>query len=205
MSFVFAPIAFAISYKAGPEHNIFADPMVDLVTMSMIIAILPEYWVHGLLIGVILTLSPFIALNKFNHWFFAGNTAYLIVSMSAIGWYHSVLDWLIAIGGLVAICPPTLFYSIGVGARNRRLREKVEAVSALRLVSGGVAHGVNNLLTGTAGYAAFARSGTADPNVVQQALSRIISPTERVSEQISSFCSPATRSRKCVLQIWFEK
>ena len=182
LAFLFAPIAFITSLKIGPKYNTVADPMVDLVTMSVIVAILPEYWIYGLLIGIILTLAPSIALNEFNHWFFSVNATYLLASMSVVGWYYSVPDWFIAIGVLIAVYPPTLFYSVGVGSRSRQMREKAEALAALRLVSGGIAHDFNNLLTGIAGYADFARSGTADPNGVEQALTRIISSTDRASQ-----------------------
>lgn len=182
LAFFFGPLAFFVSLKLKPGQEGTVEPTIDMITLLVIVALMPELWLYGLIIGVVIALAPSIAISEMSYRYYAANSALLILGLTAIAIYHEVESWLIPIAILVAVFPSTVTYSYSLNQRTQEIRRRAESLSALQLISGGIAHDFNNILMGIAGYAEFARTSAANPDSVQEAVKRIIGSTTKASQ-----------------------
>lgn len=182
LAFVFGPLGFLTTLKLDPEKQGSIEPFFDMLTLLVIVSFLPDIWSYALIVGVIIALAPSIAIAKASYLLYAASSMLLILGMGAIGYYHSIENWFVSIGILLAVFPSTLLYAIFLNHRTQRIQKKAEQLSALQLVAGGIAHDFNNILTGIAGYADFAKTVSADSPSAQEALGNILNATDQASQ-----------------------
>lgn len=182
LAFLFGPLALLVSLKLDEGRHSTVEPMIDMVTLLVIVFFLPELWFYALIIAVIIALAPSIAISNLSYWYYAANSAVLVVGMTAIALFHEVDGWMIPIAILVAVFPSTFLYSYSLSRTMREMRQRAESLSALQLISGGVAHDFNNILMGIAGYVELAKMGISDAKTLEQTLNKIISSTEKASQ-----------------------
>lgn len=190
LAFVFGPLGLLVSVNLNPSRHGTVDPLMDMITLLIVVALLPELWFYGLLIGVMLAFAPSIALSRHSFTFYAANCVLLVTGMSVIGWYHDVKGWLTPVAILGAIFPSAMIYAKSLNLRTQEMRAKAQSLSALQLVAGGVAHDFNNILTGIAGYTEIARSVGLDAKSTETALTKILGSVEKaklLTDQLTAF------------------
>jgi signal transduction histidine kinase/CheY-like chemotaxis protein len=190
LAFVIGPAIFLFSLKFNSFDSPRIDPFIDLFTLLVIVSFVPEVWHPALLIGVVVAQSPSVTIGAGGHRFYSASSALLILGMSSIAVFRDVENWHLPILVLVAVYPAVVLYSFLQTRRIEEIREKAEALSALQLLAGGVAHDFNNILTGISGYAEFAKSSGYEPHATGQALDKIIDSSKRaglLTQQLMSF------------------
>ncbi len=190
LALVFGPIGLLISFNLSPTRHGTVEPLMDLITLLIIVSLLPEVWFYALLIGVLLAFAPSIALSKHSFTFYAVNCVLLVIAMSLIAWYREVEGWQIPIAVLVAVFPSTMIYAKSLNLRTQEIRAKAQSLSALQLVAGGVAHDFNNILTSIAGYTEVARSEGMDSESTRRSLGKILGSVEKaklLTDQLTAF------------------
>jgi signal transduction histidine kinase/CheY-like chemotaxis protein len=197
LAFVIAPSVFLFTLRFNAKQSAWVDPLIDLVTVLIIVAFMPEFWYLGLLIGVVISQAPVMALAEHSYWRYANCMVILLLGMSVIAWVQDVANWLLSILVLAAIYPSVLLYAYSESLRTRELKQRAEALTSLQLLSGGVAHDFNNILTAISGYAEFAKGSGLEPLATERALAKILESAERaelLTEQLMSFSGDTKRA-----------
>lgn len=197
LAFVIAPSVFLFTLRFNSEQSAWIDPLIDLFIMLIVVALLPEFWYLGLLVGVVISQAPAMALVELSYWRYATCMVILLLGMSAIGWVQEVANWQLSILVLAAIYPAVLLYAYSQSLRTKEIKQKAEALTALQLLSGGVAHDFNNILTAISGYAEFAKGSGLESLATERALGKILESAERaelLTEQLMSFSGDTKRA-----------
>ena len=190
LAFVIAPGLFFLALKFNFSKSALIDPLVDMFTLLILCSFLPELWHPALLLGVVIALAPSMSVAEKAYRFYSVLIAILIVGMTGIAVFHELKDWLLPIIALIAIYPSVVLYAYGKSLEDEELKAKADALSALQVLSGGVAHDFNNILTGISGYAEFAKTSGIEPRATERALDKILDSAERASlltRQLMSF------------------
>ncbi|MFT4797244.1 MAG: signal transduction histidine kinase/ActR/RegA family two-component response regulator [Sulfitobacter sp.] len=197
LAFVIAPAVLFLTLRFNSERSAWVDPLMDLFTVLGIVAFMPEFWHLALLVGVVISQAPVMALAKRSYWRFASCMAILLLGMSAIAWVQNVENWQLSILVLVAVYPSVLLFAYSQSLRSRKIQQKAEAFSALQLLSSGVVHDFNNILTAISGYAKFSKTSGLEPLATERALEKIIESAEQaklLTEQLMSFSGDNKRA-----------
>jgi signal transduction histidine kinase/ActR/RegA family two-component response regulator len=190
LAFVIAPSMFFLALKFDFSKSALIDPLVDMFTVLIIVGFLPELWHPALLLGVVIALAPSMSVAEKAYRFYSALIAILIVGMTGIAVFYQLDNWQLPILALVAVYPSVVLYAYGKSLHDQEIRAKADALSALQVLSGGVAHDFNNILTGISGYAEFAKSYDFEQRATERALDKIIDSAERASlltRQLMSF------------------
>lgn len=190
LAFVIGPIVFLMSLKFQSADSDRTNPFIDLFTVLIVVAFLPELWHPALLVGVVIAQAPSMVVGKQVYRYYIATSAILVIGMSAIAVFRGVENWYLSILILMAVYPAGIFYSFLQTIRIDEMREKEEALSALQLLAGGVAHDFNNILTAISGYAEFARSSGYEVQATERSLDKIIESSQRaglLTRQLMSF------------------
>tara|TARA_R110002072_G_scaffold2252_2_gene18574 strand:- start:35536 stop:37134 length:1599 start_codon:yes stop_codon:yes gene_type:complete len=201
LAFVIGPLAFVVSVRGSLENGGWIDPLIDLVSTLVVVAFLPSLWHLGLLLGVVIAQAPSQALTVNSTRRYTVSMVTLVVGMSLIGATNQISDWQVSIAILIAVYPAVLMYHYSQSGRVREMRQKAESLTALQLLSGGVAHDFNNILTAISGYAEFAKGTGYEPQATERVLDKIINSSERaglLTQQLISFSGDKQRPSEAV-------
>ena len=197
LAFVIAPSVFLVTLRINSKQSAWIDPLIDLFTVFIIVALMPEFWYLGLLVGVVISQAPVMTLAEHSYWRYANCMVILLLGMSVIAWVQEVPDWPLSILILAAIYPSVLLYAYSQSLRLREMRQRAKALTSLQLLSGGVAHDFNNILTAISGYAEFAKGSGLEALATERALGKILESAERaelLTEQLMSFSGDTKRA-----------
>lgn len=201
LAFIIGPIVFLFSLRANSDASAWVDPLVDLITLLVVMSFLPHFWHLGLVLGVVIAQAPSMGFAGHSTRRYITTMLILVVGMSLIGTIHQVPDWYLPILVLTAVYPAVVMYHYSQHLRVRDMRQKADSLSALQLLSGGVAHDFNNILTAISGYAEFAKGTGYEPQATERVLNKIIESSERarlLTQQLISFAGDKPRVAEAV-------
>ncbi len=163
--FVCVPAATLLERKLPVAETAWIQPLFDLTVLVVAVHFVPNMWFVALVIGLMVVQAPSVAESRSSAVLYALFASILTVGMTIAAVVHGVPNWELPVLAMVTLYPSVIFYSHRQAIRANETREQAQALEGLRIVSGGVAHDFNNILTGVMGYAelALGELSEADP------------------------------------------
>ena len=181
LAFVIGPAAFILSYRFGDGTYQLQDVLCDLSACVVFGFLLPEHWYIIFMIGIVVTVGPGVTVQRNSLRIYAIALAALLVGMSASGFYYEIDQWYLAIIAIAALGPTVIFYAYWQMRIADQLRDSARAHESLQLISGGVAHDFNNILTGISGNAELALNDLKETDPAYESVLQVLEATNRAS------------------------
>ena len=190
LAFFVAPLSMWLGYWFSLSDNGWSEPLIDLVTVVILVHLVPGVWQICLLVGVVCAQAPSLSVQIDSYKYYMLNFFILILGMSLAGYVHEVPGWYISIIVLIAVSPGLLFYANWQSNKSDELRAAAQAHESLKLIAGGVAHDFNNILTSVTGFSEIAVQRLDEKDLAYQPVQEVIAATNRaalLTRQLLSF------------------
>lgn len=169
-----SPIAVLINLRVKELSRNWAEALLDLIMIILLIHVLPHLWVVLMCLGLMVALAPSVSLHPSSHWIYLGFGVLLLTGMTFAMLVHDVEGWGLPLLAVAVTYPSMLFYTHSQMQHASELRRRANLLKGMTQLAGSVAHDFNNMLATVIGHAELAGFKLAGDHPAKQDIEQVV-------------------------------
>jgi len=156
--FVWIPLALWRDFKPGKPDEHWYEVLATCVFIIVIVNLIPSQWSVAMVAGAMIVQAPATVAQPRSLKIYVLIAGVFSIGMGFTGYIHDAPLWRPTLACMLILYPLIFIFAHAQATKHLELEAKAKSFDRFRLMAGGVAHDLNNYLTGILGNTALARA-----------------------------------------------